>query len=112
MPQLFRNIVPSSVNVLIAQKITVSETTGEIKTAINPSQLKHLYLTSTHNTDDAKINLYYESIDATETYHILKNCTLPPGASLVFEGSEIIFNNEKWELKIAIQTGSLDVIGV
>ena len=37
MPQLFRNIVPSSVNVLIAQKITVSETTGEIKTAINPS---------------------------------------------------------------------------
>ena len=113
MPQVFRNIVPSSVQTLIPKKVSVSEVTGEIKTAINPSQLKNLYITSTHSTDDAKFNLYYEGIDTTlGTYHILKNHVMAPGTTLVFKGSEISFNNEIWELKLVMATGSLDIVGV
>lgn len=113
MPKIYQNLVPSVIVPVIPQKIKISETSGKIKTALNPNEIKNLYFTSTHSTDDAKFDLYYEGIDTTlGTYHILKNHVMAPGTTLVFKGSEIFFDNDKWELKIVMATGSLDIVGV
>ena len=113
MPKLALTLAPSLTVTLIPQKIQISETTGRIRTAINPNEIRNLYFTSTHSTDDAKFNLYYERVDvSTGEFHILKNHVMAPGTTLVFKGSEIIFDNDKWELKIVMSTGSLDIVGI
>ena len=113
MPKLAATVSPGITITLIPQKIQISETTGKIRTTINPNEIKNLYFTSTHLTDDAKFNLYYERIDvSTGELHILKNHVMAPGTTLVFKGSEILFDNDKWELKIVMSTGSLDIVGI
>jgi hypothetical protein len=69
--------------------------------------VKSISLTNTDASTEVAVDLYLK--DSTSNYYILKNVTLPVGATLVLDGDEISFNKDVYSLWVKLSAGSIIV---
>lgn len=107
----YSNITGSSAQVLVAKRKVRNALTGDIDVTFNSQLIKTISLCNIHATDEVIVALYiYDS--TLGTYYILKNVTIPNGATLILDKNDFSYLNADYELKIKLNASesALDVI--
>ena len=93
-----------------------SELTQELLAAGSGVNVKSISLTNIHASTACTVDLYIEK-KLTGKFYIVKSLILPVGATLILEGKDVKFNNNKKEFglfikltKGASETPTVDVI--
>ena len=107
----YSNITGSAAQVLIAKRKVLNSTTGVKDITFSSYDIRNISLSNIHATDAVIVDLFL--YDATlGTFYILNNITIPNGATLVLDRSDLHFDNNNYELKIKLSASdsAVDVI--
>ena len=92
----------------------VTVTLVSAATEIDP--IKNILLTNIHSSADATVSLWLQKNVAgssTETYYIIKNVTIPVGASLLLDNPDMLnFDNSDNGFSLLTTVGSSDTVDI
>tara|TARA_R110002020_G_scaffold8298_1_gene33561 strand:+ start:2119 stop:2418 length:300 start_codon:yes stop_codon:yes gene_type:complete len=87
----------------------ITDNTATKITGAETSSLSRLKMCNTKSSGDVTIELYIENIDDSTQYHILKNCVIPGGATLVIENEDLLYIKHKYSLYIKSDSSGGDI---
>ena len=94
----------------LQSNISGTAVTSVLAAGENVNKIESIRLTNTHSSTDAVVDLFIDS-NSLGTYYIIKNLSIPAGASLILTDG-ISFDNSSsgYTLYAKLASGTLDIL--
>jgi len=86
----------------------ITNNTANKITGADSSILSRLKICNTKSSD-VTIELYLEKIEDSSQFHVLKNCVIPNGATLIMEHEDLSYIKSEYDLYIKSDSSGGDI---